>query len=125
MINPDGSYVYTPAAGYAGVDTFQYTITDTFGKTDNAIVAITVHGTGEWSVSGPENAEEGTTAPFIVSLSGTYGEGEKITVDLGLTDIDTNSRDYADLIAAIQAAVASNPDVSLSLIHISEPTRPY
>ena len=114
VINPDGSYVYTPAAGYAGVDTFQYTITDTFGKTDNAIVAITVHGTGEWSVSGPENAEEGTTAQFIVSLSGTYGEGEKITVDLGLTDIDTNSSDYADLIAAIQAAVASNPDVSFN-----------
>ena len=35
-----------------------------------------------------------------------------LTVDLGLTDVDTNSSDYADLVAAIQSAVAENPDVS-------------
>ena len=35
-----------------------------------------------------------------------------MTVDLGLTDIGTNSSDYGDLIAAIQGAADANPDVT-------------
>ena len=88
-----------------------YTAIDTFGKTDEAIVSITVRGSGNWSVSGPDNSDEGTVPQFVVSLSGTYGEGEMITVDLGLMDIGTNSSDYADVIAAIEAAVSQNPNV--------------
>ena len=114
VFNLDGSYEYTPAAGYAGVDTFVYTGIDTFGKTDDAIVAITVRGTGDWSVTGPDNSDEGSTPQFIVSLTGTYGEGEMITVDLDLTDSGTNSGDYADVIAAITAAVSENPDVTFN-----------
>ena len=83
VIDPDGSYEYTPAPGFAGVDSFVYTAIDTFGKTDEAIVSITVRGSGNWSVSGPDNSDEGTVPQFVVSLSGTYGEGEMITVDLG------------------------------------------
>ena len=105
-----------------------------------------VTGPGQWSVSGPGEGNEGSATQFTVSLSGAYGEGEVLTVDLGLTDIDTNSSDYADLVAAIQSVVDGNPDVTfdpvtgtltytspadgasmndlvidLSLIHISEP----
>ena len=47
MINPDGSYEYTPAAGFTGEDTFDYTIIDTFGKTDDATVSIEVRDTNE------------------------------------------------------------------------------
>ena len=39
-------------------------------------------------------------------MDGTFGEGEVATVDVGLTDIDTNSSDYADYVAAIETAVA-------------------
>jgi len=67
---------------------------------------------GQWSVSGPAESAEGSTPQFIISLSGTYGAGEVVTVDLGFTDIDTNSDDHSDVIAAIQAAVANNPDVT-------------
>ena len=42
VINPDGTYEYMPAAGFAGEDTFDYTVTDTFGKTDTATVSIEV-----------------------------------------------------------------------------------
>ena len=125
---------------------------------------------GQWSVTGPSEGNEGSTLEYVVALSGQYGEGEIVTADLGLTDISTNDSDHAELIAAIEAAVANNPDVtfnpvtgtltytspadgasmtdlvidlslfddglvegpeeftlglSLSLIHISEPTRPY
>ena len=112
VINPDGSYELTPVAGFAGIDTFDYTVTDTFGKTDSATVSTVVRGTGQWSVGGPSSSDEGSTPQFTVSLSGVYGEGEVLTVDLGLTDIDTNSSDYADLVAAIQSAVDENSDVS-------------
>ena len=47
VINPDGSYEYTPATGFTGEDTFDYTIIDTFGKTDDAIVSIEVRDTNE------------------------------------------------------------------------------
>ena len=47
MINPDGSYEYTPAMGFTGEDTFDYTIIDTFGKTDEATVSIEVRDTNE------------------------------------------------------------------------------
>ena len=87
-----------------------------------------VTGPGQWSVSGPGEGNEGSTLEFVVSLSGEYGEGEVVTVDLGLNDISTNANDHEELIAAIEAAVANNPDVTfdpmtgtltyLSLIHI-------
>ena len=69
-------------------------------------------GPSEWSISGPTEGDEGTTPQYTVSLDGTYGAGEVITVDLGLTDVGTNSDDYADVIAAIEAAVDDNDDVT-------------
>jgi hypothetical protein len=41
--NSDGSFVYTPNAGYAGADSFTYRANDTFGQHSNtATVALTV-----------------------------------------------------------------------------------
>ena len=45
VINPDGSYEYTPAPGFVGEDTFDYLVIDTFGKTDDATVSIEVRDT--------------------------------------------------------------------------------
>ncbi len=41
-VNSDGSYTYTPNPGFTGVDTFQYTVTDSVGSTATATVSITV-----------------------------------------------------------------------------------
>ena len=38
----DGRVIYTPAAGYAGTDTFTYTITDAAGATSTATVSVQV-----------------------------------------------------------------------------------
>jgi large repetitive protein len=43
VINPDGTYTYTPAAGYSGPDSFSYTITDAAGQTTTATVTLTVN----------------------------------------------------------------------------------
>jgi CshA-type fibril repeat protein len=41
-VQADGSYVYTPAAGFTGRDTFAYTVTDASGQTTRATATITV-----------------------------------------------------------------------------------
>ncbi|KQS09159.1 hypothetical protein ASG04_09805 [Curtobacterium sp. Leaf183] len=38
----DGSYVYTPAAGFTGTDTFTYTVTDASGQTTTATATMVV-----------------------------------------------------------------------------------
>ena len=40
--NGDGTYTYTPDAGYFGPDGFDYTVSDGQGGTDSATVSITV-----------------------------------------------------------------------------------
>ena len=40
-VNDDGTVTYTPAAGFSGTDTFDYTITDGIA-TDTATVTVAV-----------------------------------------------------------------------------------
>lgn len=40
--NPDGTYTYVPAAGYAGTDTFTYSVRDASGVTVTATETITI-----------------------------------------------------------------------------------
>ena len=42
VVNADGSYVYTPDAGFSGADSFEYTISDGNGGQDTATVSINV-----------------------------------------------------------------------------------
>ncbi|MBB1196235.1 tandem-95 repeat protein [Curtobacterium flaccumfaciens] len=41
-VRPDGSYSYTPAAGFSGTDSFAYTVTDGSGGTDTVTVTVQV-----------------------------------------------------------------------------------
>ena len=41
-VNPDGTYLYTPTAGYSGPDSFTYTATDASGQDVTAVVRLTV-----------------------------------------------------------------------------------
>jgi uncharacterized repeat protein (TIGR01451 family) len=43
-MNPDGSFVYDPPAGYEGTDSFTYTLSDGEGNTDTATVSFTIDG---------------------------------------------------------------------------------
>ncbi len=51
-VNADGSFSFTPAAGFAGTFTFQYRITNTAGSSD-ATVTINVTGTAPTAVDDP------------------------------------------------------------------------
>lgn len=55
--NQDGTFSYTPAPGFTGVDTFSYVVDDNEGDTSNeATVTITVNPTGTGTVSYRVNA---------------------------------------------------------------------
>ena len=67
-VNPDGTFTYTPAAGFSGTDSFTYTITDTDDpsnpKSATGTVTITV-GPVVWYVDNTKPAGNGTsTSPF-------------------------------------------------------------
>lgn len=50
-VNPNGEFTYTSATGFAGHDTFSYTIVDEQGETDSATVTIRVDATNNRSIS--------------------------------------------------------------------------
>jgi hypothetical protein len=45
VLNPDGSFAYTPFTGYIGADSFQYQASDGAMPSNNATVQITVNDT--------------------------------------------------------------------------------
>ncbi len=42
-LNPDGSFTYTPAVGFVGVDTFAYTVRDAAGQTATVPVEVSIN----------------------------------------------------------------------------------
>ncbi|MDB9529335.1 Ig-like domain-containing protein [Oscillatoria sp. CS-180] len=100
-LNADGSFTYTPDAGFTGDDTFTYTVSDGQGGTDEGTVTI--------SVAGPVN-----TAPEADDDSYETAFDTPLTVDAagGVLVGDTDA-DGDDLTAAI-ATDPSDGSVSLN-----------
>lgn len=86
----------------------------TVGATDTASINIADNDAAQWSISGPSNVDEGATALYTISLAGQLQAGEVITVDITLTDIDTNSADYGSLASAVTDAISGRPELSFS-----------
>jgi hypothetical protein len=64
--NGAGTLIYTPAAGWSGTDTFDYTISDGNGGYDSASVTITVEETNETEAS--DENDGGSSGCFINAL---------------------------------------------------------
>jgi len=118
-INPNGTVTYTPAAGFFGSDSFNYTVGDGHGGTATASVSVTVNAvtsgnrppeitTGDLTLSATAVNEGGS-----VSLSGTFrdadagqthtvvitwGDGSSSTLNLaaGVTSFGPVSHTYRD-----------------------------
>ena len=78
VVNPDGTYTYTPKSGYAGTDTFTYTVTDTNGQTSTATITVKVAPLADTANAATLNVNEnsGTTSG---TLSYAAPTGETIT----------------------------------------------
>ena len=79
VINPDGTFTYTPDEDYFGPDSFTYTVTDAAGVTDTANVTITVN-----SILDPEANNDQYTTDEDVAISGNVSDN----------DIDTDGYTY-------------------------------
>ncbi|SMX28073.1 Bifunctional hemolysin/adenylate cyclase precursor [Pelagimonas phthalicica] len=77
--NGDGTFTYTPDAGFTGTDTFEYTITDGNGGTDTATVTIDVTETG------------GNTDPLAADDADTTTVDTPVTIDVLGNDVDPES----------------------------------
>ncbi len=80
-LNPNGSFVYTPATGYVGSDSFSYTASDGAAVSNEATVSIAVRYafTGFFApVSNPpalNTVNAGQSVPVKFSLAGDFGLG--------------------------------------------------
>jgi VCBS repeat-containing protein len=76
VLNADGSFTYTPNAGFSSTDTFTYTVSDGDGGTDTGLVRITVNATGN-------------DAPDFVEIDDrTVTEGQEVRFTVVANDAD-------------------------------------
>src|SRR5581483_9143170 len=70
-LNPDGSFTYTPAAGYAGADSFTYQATDGTYSSRPATVSLTVRNLLPvvTITSGPTEAVAGEPITFTATAT--------------------------------------------------------
>ena len=78
VVNPDGTYTYTPKSGYAGTDSFTYTVTDTNGQTSTATITVKVAPIADTANAATLNINENSGATQG-TLSYAAPTGESIT----------------------------------------------
>ena len=89
--NTDGSFDYTPVAGFVGTATFRYTASDGFDSSNEATVSITVNSTGGG----------GNAAPVAVADSYTVGKGLTLTVAAATGVLANDSDADGDTLTAV------------------------
>ncbi|MCW5626397.1 MAG: tandem-95 repeat protein, partial [Burkholderiales bacterium] len=90
-LQADGSFVYTPDAGFVGVDTFEDRLSDGQGGFDDATVSITVLP--------PDN-----TAPTGEDDDYAVANGESLTVDAAAGVLDNDTDLEGDELSAVLVA---------------------
>ncbi|MBF4601095.1 tandem-95 repeat protein [Frigoribacterium sp. VKM Ac-1396] len=104
----DGSYVYTPTAGFSGVDTFTYTATDAEGQTRTGTVVITVLPTAvDDKASTPADTTLTVAAPGV--LGNDLGTGLRVTAT-GTATHGTVTIDAGGRLVYVPTAGYSGPD---------------
>ena len=171
-LNTDGTFTYTPSAGFIGEDTFDYSIIDPSGATDTATVTLNVTaesnpGVNDKPAAGDDLAAAVTGQIAITNLltNDTDPNGDTVTItEVSGIDPSTGPITVVDLVTGVTQGVLVVDPVTgdatftptpgfvgtvqlpytiddgmggtdtatmtflitdLSLIHISEPTRPY
>ena len=78
LLNPDGSFTYTPVENFHGTDTFEYQIADGNGGFDTATVVITVQPINDSPVASRDSIEI------------TSGQDSNVAGNVLLNDIDVD-----------------------------------
>ncbi|WP_425617458.1 Ig-like domain-containing protein [Anatilimnocola sp. NA78] len=104
VFNGDGSFTYTPDAGYTGVDTFSYQLNDGMSNSQVAHASITVS---------PEGGSEENVAP--VSAADSYTTSVDQTLNVSAPGVLSNDSDLnGDTLTAQIVTSAANGQVTLA-----------
>jgi uncharacterized repeat protein (TIGR01451 family) len=76
-LNTNGSFLYTPATGFTGVDTFNYTVTNGLTPNDTAQVTINVDAPPSVTATTPTNGA--TNQPNNIDITVTFSEPVNVT----------------------------------------------
>ncbi|WP_165358926.1 Ig-like domain-containing protein [Spirosoma sordidisoli] len=82
VISPNGSYTYTPPAGFTGVVTFCYTATSTAGTSGSSCVTINVN---------PSPSPNGNDSPIANNDATQTTAGKPVVIAVLANDTDPNS----------------------------------
>src|SRR2546427_3093347 len=88
VLNPDGSFIYTPAANYNGIDSFTYKANDGTGDSNVATVTITVTAVNDAPSAGNDTYTVNQDTPLTLAAPGVLGndsdvDGDSLTAALG------------------------------------------
>ncbi|MFD0917277.1 tandem-95 repeat protein, partial [Pseudahrensia aquimaris] len=109
-LNADGSVTFRASDTFTGDEVVTYTVADADGDADSSTLTITVNPS--WRLTGSTSVAEGSNATYTIEMTGPLTPGQSASVDIALSDIETTNADYADLAAAITAAVATRDDLT-------------
>ena len=82
VVNADGTYTYTPAADFNGVDSFAYTVTDAAGVTDTATISITVEPVNDAPVATTTAISTTEDTVAVGTLAAIDADGDALTFSL-------------------------------------------
>ena len=87
QVNDDGTITYTPAAGFTGTDTFDYTITDGIA-TDTATVTVAVGNGTPTAVDDEASTRRNRPVDIAVLANDTDPDGDTLSVTDATTPAD-------------------------------------
>nr|WP_315197007.1 tandem-95 repeat protein [uncultured Aquabacterium sp.] len=90
VVNPDGSYTYTPRADYNGPDSFTVTVSDGRGGTATALVEISVLPSND-----PPKVDDPSADPTTGNYNVTTDEDTPVSGQVKATDADGDTLTYA------------------------------
>ena len=95
-LNTDGTFDYTPPADFLGEDSFDYTIVDPSGATDNATVTLNVIADSDPNDNdAPEAGDDFATAPAGETATANLLDNDTDPTGESLAIIDVNGTDPA------------------------------
>ena len=90
VVNPDGSYTYTPRADYNGPDSFTVTVSDGRGGTATALVEISVLPSND-----PPKIDDPSADPATGNYNVTTEEDTPVSGQVKATDADGDALTYS------------------------------